>query len=126
MAWNAIDGLTTQLDEPSRKRLLETIKRMEHEGYDFEVAEGNFELLVLQQMYPNKDVVRLIGYDVTTKAFGGNRSEDLASIIIEDDGVLRASTGTGQGPDARATPRRCVRALSGDLRHPARMCGNPA
>jgi 2-isopropylmalate synthase len=91
-------GLTDQLDETRRKNLLETIKRMEHEGYDFEVAEGNFELLVLQEMYPNKDVVRLIGYDVTTKAFGGNRSEDLASIIIEDDGVLRSSTGTGQGP----------------------------
>ena len=32
----------------------------------------------------------------------------------------------GQGPDARATPRRCVRALSGGFRHPARMCGSPA
>jgi 2-isopropylmalate synthase len=91
-------GLTEQLDETRHRNLLETIKRMEHEGYDFEVAEGNFELLVLQQMYPDKDVVRLIGYDVTTKAFGGNRSEDLASIIIDDDGTLRSSTGTGQGP----------------------------
>jgi 2-isopropylmalate synthase len=91
-------GLTQDLDEQSRKRLLETIKRMEHEGYDFEVAEGNFELLVLQELHPDKDFIRLIGYDVTTKAYGGNRSEDLASIILNDNGTLRAATGTGQGP----------------------------
>jgi 2-isopropylmalate synthase len=91
-------GLTQQLDEQSRKNLLETIKKMEHEGYDFEVAEGNFELLVLQEMYPEKDVIKLIGYDVTTKAYGGNRSEDLASIILDVDGTLRSATGTGQGP----------------------------
>ena len=71
---------------------------MEHEGYDFEVAEGNFELLVLQEMHPDKDFIRLVGYDVTTKAYGGSRSEDLASIIVNDNGTLRASTGTGQGP----------------------------
>jgi 2-isopropylmalate synthase len=91
-------GLTERLDEPGRKRLLETVKKMEHEGYDFEVAEGNFELLVLQEMHPDKDVVRLVGYDVTTKAFGGARSEDLASIIVDDNGNLRSATGTGQGP----------------------------
>jgi 2-isopropylmalate synthase len=91
-------GLRDELDETSRKRLLETIKKMEHEGYDFEVAEGNFELLVLQEMHPDKDFIRLIGYDVTTKAYGGNRSEDLASIIVDDSGTLRSATGTGQGP----------------------------
>jgi 2-isopropylmalate synthase len=91
-------GLAEKLDEAQRKHLLEKIKKLEHEGYDFEVAEGNFELLVLEEMHPDKDVIRLIGYDVTTKAYGGNRSEDLASIILDDNGTLRAATGTGQGP----------------------------
>jgi 2-isopropylmalate synthase len=49
-------------------------------------------------LYPERDFIRLIGYDCTTKAYGGSRSEDLASIIVDDGGTLRSSTGTGQGP----------------------------
>lgn len=91
-------GLARQLDDKGHRNLLERIKKLEHEGYDFEVAEGNFELLVLQELHPDKDMIRLIGYDVTTKAYGGSRSEDLASIIVDDAGTLRSATGTGQGP----------------------------
>ena len=51
-------------------RLLENIKEMEHQGYDFEVAEGNFELLVLQERFPDKRFFSLVGFDVATKAYG--------------------------------------------------------
>ncbi|HYP12404.1 MAG TPA: alpha-isopropylmalate synthase regulatory domain-containing protein, partial [Bryobacteraceae bacterium] len=91
-------GLARQLDDKGHRNLLERIKKLEHEGYDFEVAEGNFELLVLQELHPDKDRIRLIGYDVTTKSYGGSRSEDLASMIVDDGGTLRSATGTGQGP----------------------------
>lgn len=86
------------LDDSARKRLLESIKRLEHQGYDFEVAEGNFELLVLQELYPDKKFFTLVGFDVSTKAYGGSGSEAVASIIVNDQGRLRAATGTGQGP----------------------------
>ena len=81
-----------------RKRLLENIKEMENQGYDFEVAEGNFELLVLQERYPDKRFFSLVGFDVATKAYGQGKSEAVASIIVNDQGHLRAATGTGQGP----------------------------
>lgn len=90
--------LAEDLDETARKRLLETIKKLEHQGYDFEVAEGNFELLVLEELYPDRRFFTLVGFDVSTKAYGGNRSEAIASIIVNDQGRLRAATGTGQGP----------------------------
>ena len=91
-------GLAEGLDDDSRKRLLENIKEMENQGYDFEVAEGNFELLVLQERYPDKRFFSLVGFDVATKAYGQGKSEAVASIIVNDQGHLRAATGTGQGP----------------------------
>ncbi len=90
--------LSENLDEEARKRLLDNVKKLEHQGYDFEVAEGNFELLVLQELYPDRKFFTLVGFDVSTKAYGGNRSEAIASIIVNDQGRLRAATGTGQGP----------------------------
>lgn len=91
-------GIAGDLDDEARKRLLENIKEMEHQGYDFEVAEGNFELLVLQERYPDKKFFSLVGFDVATKAYGQGKSEAVASIIVNDQGHLRAATGSGQGP----------------------------
>jgi 2-isopropylmalate synthase len=103
-------NLAEGLDEDARKRLLERIKELEHQGYDFEVAEGNFELLVLQERFPDKRFFSLVGFDVSTKAYGGDRSEAVASIIVNDQGHLRAATGTGQGPfDALHNAlRKCI------------------
>jgi 2-isopropylmalate synthase len=92
--YNMAEGL----DDGQRQHLLEKIKELEHQGYDFEVAEGNFELLVLQERYPDKKFFSLVGFDVSTKAYGGDRSEAVASIIVNDQGRLRAATGTGKGP----------------------------
>jgi 2-isopropylmalate synthase len=91
-------GIAEGLDEDARRRLLENIKEMEHQGYDFEVAEGNFELLVLQEKFPDRRFFSLVGFDVATKAYGQGKSEAVASIIVNDQGHLRAATGSGQGP----------------------------
>ncbi len=103
-------NLAEGFDEATRKRLLTRIKELEHEGYDFEVAEGNFELLVLQERYPDKKFFSLVGFDVAIKAYGGDRSEAVASIIVNDQGHLRAATGTGKGPfDAlHNSLRKCI------------------
>jgi 2-isopropylmalate synthase len=103
-------NLAEGLDESARKRLLERIKELEHQGYDFEVAEGNFELLVLQERFPDRRFFSLVGFDVSTKAYGGEHSEAVASIIVNDQGHLRAATGTGKGPfDALHNAlRKCI------------------
>lgn len=103
-------NLAEGLDEAARRRLLTRIKELEHEGYDFEVAEGNFELLVLQERFPDRRFFSLVGFDVSTKAYGGDHSEAVASIIVNDQGHLRAATGTGQGPfDALHNAlRKCI------------------
>ena len=101
-------NLAEGLDEAARKRLLARIKELEHEGYDFEVAEGNFELLVLPERFPDRRFFSLVGFDVSTKAYGGD-SEAVASIIVNDQGHL-------ERPRERAGPfdalhnalRRCI------------------
>ena len=113
-------NLAEGLDEAARKRLLARVKELEHQGYDFEVAEGNFELLVLQELFPDKTFFSLVGFDVATKAYG-EKSESVASIIVNDQGHLRAATGTGRGRSTHCTTRFDA-ALQGTTRV-LRKCG---
>src|SRR5579884_635714 len=55
------------LSEPVRKGLLERIKQMEHLGYDFETAEGTFELLVRQAARADFHPFDVLTYEVTTR-----------------------------------------------------------
>ena len=122
-------GIAEGLDEDARRRLLENIKEMEHQGYDFEVAEGNFELLVLQERYPDKKFFSLVGFDVATKAYGQGKSEAVASIIVNDQGHLRAATGTGQGPvrcASQCSAQVPGRTLSGLRQSPAARLQSPS
>ena len=43
-------GLASRLDDRARRGLLERIKQLEYEGYEFEAAEGTFELLVREAL----------------------------------------------------------------------------
>src|SRR3954454_19982967 len=60
-------GLQEHLPEGARHELLQRIKMMEHEGYDFETAEGTFELLVRQAAHPEFHPFDVVGYEVSTK-----------------------------------------------------------
>src|SRR6202042_666359 len=43
------------LGETARREILQRIKQMEHQGYDFEASEGTFELLVREAAHPGLD-----------------------------------------------------------------------
>ena len=98
-------GLAEGLDEDSRKRLLET-----HQGDGARGLRLRSRRRQLRTARPAGDVSRqgffsLVGYDVTTKAYGGNRSEDLASIIIERSGPSALQHRYGPGSVRRAAQR---------------------
>jgi 2-isopropylmalate synthase len=60
-------GVGGNLNDGARRNLLERIKQMEHDGYDFETAEGTFELLVREASQPETHLFEVISYDVTTR-----------------------------------------------------------
>ncbi len=94
------------LDDAARRELLQRLKLMEHEGYDFEAAEGTFELLVRQAMLPDFVPFDVIGYEVSTrlevrragKLPGNDETVTTASVTLMVHGNVHSHTAVGEGP----------------------------
>jgi 2-isopropylmalate synthase len=91
-------GLTEHLNEEARHDLLVRIKQMEYEGYDFETAEGTFELLVRQAANPAFHAFDVVSYEVSTKYLSEDGTVTTATVTLRVDGELHSATSTGQGP----------------------------
>jgi 2-isopropylmalate synthase len=94
------------LDDTARRELLQRLKLMEHEGYDFEAAEGTFELLVRQAMHPDFLPFEVVTYEVATrlagsgdgKLTGNDETVTTASVTLMVNGHVHSHTAEGQGP----------------------------
>jgi len=91
-------GLADRLSEDARRELLERIKRMEHEGYELEAAEGTFELLVREALYPELRFFEVDSYDVATRAFGATASRTTAAVTLRVGDDVYSETAMGHGP----------------------------
>jgi 2-isopropylmalate synthase len=91
-------GLTDRLSEEARRDLLNRIKQMEHLGYDFETAEGTFELLVREAANPLFDPFDVVSYEVNTKLVSTDQTVTTASVVLRVNGDLQSATATGNGP----------------------------
>lgn len=99
-------GLAGQLTDSARHELLQRIKVMEHEGYDFETAEGTFELLVREAADPEFHPFDVLSYEVSTrlhsgasgKLTGNDETVTTASVTMRADGNVHSHTATGNGP----------------------------
>jgi len=99
-------GLKEHLSDAGRRELLHRIKGMEHEGYDFETAEGTFELLVREAAHPEFHPFAVVSYEVSTKLQssspqrlpGNEETVTTASVALRIDEDVHSSTATGHGP----------------------------
>ena len=92
-------GLEEGLDDLAGRELLGRIKQMEHEGYDFESAEGTFELLVREAANPEFHPFEVVQYEVATKLKGGSEETiTTASVMLRVGEAVLSSTATGHGP----------------------------
>jgi 2-isopropylmalate synthase len=91
-------GLTDRLGESARRELLDRIKHMEYRGYDFETAEGTFELLVREVSNPSFHPFDVVSYEVNTKLASTDDTITTASVVLRVNGDLHSATATGQGP----------------------------
>lgn len=91
----ALEGNGKVLD-----RVLTTIKRLEHEGYSFEVADGSLELLLKRTLNPNlPKFFRLLAFRV----LDDKRKEDEApfteaTVMLEMGGSIEHTAAIGNGP----------------------------
>ncbi|MFL6350360.1 MAG: citramalate synthase [Bryobacteraceae bacterium] len=98
-------GLGEHLSDTARREVLQRMKLMEHQGYDFETAEGTFELLVRQAAYPEFHPFDIVSYEVSTKLQSGasklqgsDETVTTASVMLRVGDDVHSATAIGHGP----------------------------
>ncbi len=91
-----------QLDELSAQRTAQKVKELEHRGYQFEAAEGSFELLMRRQSGHYERLFELESWRVIVekRAQGGAATEATIKVWVPDrkTGTRLVRTAEGNGP----------------------------
>lgn len=101
-------GIPLEKNDPKVLAILENLKRLEKEGYEFEAAEASFELLVRKSVAEHEPFFKLLEYHCSTREFPGSGFETCeATVKLEINGERVYTVEEGDGP---------VNALDGALR----------
>jgi 2-isopropylmalate synthase len=91
-----------ELDEEAAARTVEHVKRLEHEGYQFEAADGSFELLMRREAGDYEPLFRLESWRVIVEKRADGNVETEATIKIwappGPDERRYVCTAEGNGP----------------------------
>lgn len=98
-------GVVLQKNSPEVQSILKRVKELESEGYEFEAAEGSFELLVRKVLTGHKPFFELLEYHTTFRRSGvescdKHRSCDTceATVKVMVDGRREYTVSEGDGP----------------------------
>jgi len=86
------------LDPATAARVLDRMKTLEHEGYQFEAADGSFELLLRKESGEYQPLFRLESWRVTVEQYADGEVKTEATIKIWVDGERFVSYAEGNGP----------------------------
>jgi len=91
-------------------QIVQELKKLENEGYQFEAAEASFELLVKQITNKAPDFFKLEGFRVIMErnAIGESRSEATIKVRVNDQIELSAAEGNGPVHALDAALRRAL------------------
>ena len=78
--------------------MIERVKALEHGGYQFEAADGSFELLLRQEAGDYEPLFRLESWRVIVEQRADGKVETEATIKIWVDGERYVRTAEGNGP----------------------------
>lgn len=93
-------GITIKQDDrPKLQEVLHVLKEMEDRGYQFEGAEGSFELLMKRSLGLHKGFFNLIGFRVIVeKRKEGEAPISEATIMLKVGGEIEHTAAVGNGP----------------------------
>jgi 2-isopropylmalate synthase len=86
------------LELNDEQRVLEELKRLEHDGYEFEAAEASFELLVAKLRGAHQPYFQLIGFRVIDEHRGALMPMSEATVKVKVGNRLEHTAATGNGP----------------------------
>jgi 2-isopropylmalate synthase len=95
------------------QRVLERVKAMEHEGFQFEAADGSFELLMRKEAGSYEPLFRLESWRVIVEKRVDGKVETEAVVKIWVDGERYVRTAEGNGPVHALD--RALRAAIGEI-----------
>jgi 2-isopropylmalate synthase len=96
-----------ELDEAAASRVVDRVKELEHRGFQFEAADGSFDLLIRRETGDYEPLFRLESWRAIVEKREDGRVMTEATIKIWVDGERYIRTAEGNGP---------VNALDGALR----------
>ena len=100
-------------DEAAVSQVVERVKDLEHEGYQFEGADASFELVVRRVTGDLPEFFRLVGFRVLdAKRHAGEAPESEATVMVEVGGERAHTAGSGNGP-VNALDHALRKALAG-------------
>jgi 2-isopropylmalate synthase len=98
--YERLPGLKNKIDkhDPVVKQLLAKIKSLETQGYQFEAAEGSFEILAMEMMGLFKENFAFKGFRVIEERRENGELFSEATIKVEAEGELEHTAAEGDGP----------------------------
>src|SRR6266852_6999159 len=80
------------------QRVLDELKRLEHDGYEFEAAEASFELLVSKLRGAHQPYFELLGFRVIDEHRGALMPMSEATVKVKVGKRVEHTAATGNGP----------------------------
>jgi len=87
-----------RLDDAGASRVIERVKELEHRGFQFEAADGSFELLMRKEAGEYEPLFRLESWRVLVEKRADGKVETEATIKIWVGGERFVRTAEGNGP----------------------------
>jgi 2-isopropylmalate synthase len=86
------------MDDAVAARVIERVKDLEHQGYQYEAADGSFELLLRQEAGDYEPLFRLESWRVIVEQRADGKVETEATVKVWLDGERYVQTAEGNGP----------------------------
>ena len=91
-------GIDIEKEKKVVKEVLRKVKELEHEGYQFEGAEGSLELLMKRALGVHKKYFDLVGFRVIVEKKEKDAPVSEATILVKVGERVEHTAGLGRGP----------------------------
>jgi 2-isopropylmalate synthase len=91
-------GIDVDASDARLRPVVQRIKELEHQGFQFEAAEASFRLLLEGAVGNYREFFTLESYDVSTHHSSTNGPTSRATVTVSLDGELREGAAEGCGP----------------------------
>ena len=94
-------GVNVPEKSPKMRAFLSKIKQLEHEGHEFENADGSFYVLIHKEVMGHEDIFELVSYRIISEVVRDtdkNISEAVVKLRVKGEDTVQASIAESVGP----------------------------